>query len=271
VVGKVSPMAASTEFVRPDQATVVSELISAEYRESIRIPAGQPMVRRMYFNPQVDAPGPQGFLVEMPGPSINMAHFHEVDQFQLFFGNNGGWYKRHPLPALTVHYTDAYSTYGPFGSDTEETFRFFTLRPMRSGVAGYLPGARDLLMHRGRAAIRRRRNYSVEVALAGKPPAGESEQRTVMEREADGLAAHMISLGPGAIAVSTAKDFQSVGRYYCLVRGSLERDGSIFGVDSLGWVGSDAEFPSLVAGPAGCDLLALDFPAAWCPTSEPDE
>jgi hypothetical protein len=264
-------MAASTRFVRPDQATVISEPVPPEYRESIRIPPEALMVRRMYFNPTVGAPGPQGFLVEMPGPSINMAHFHEVDQFQLFFGSRGGWYKRHPLPALTVHYTDAYSTYGPFGSDTDETFKFLTLRPMRSGVAGYMPGAREVLVSQGKLARGRKRNYSVEVTLDAALPAGASEHRMLIDREPDGLAAELISLGPGTVTEAIARDFQSVGRYYYVVRGSIERDGSTFGVDSLGWAGSDEQFPDLVAGSTGCDVLALDFPSQWHPSDEPVE
>jgi hypothetical protein len=261
-------MAASARFVRPDQATVISEPVPPEYRESIRIPPERHLVRRMYFDPRTDAPGPQGFLVEMPGPSTNMAHFHEVDQFQLFFGSDGGWYKRHPLPALTVHYTDAYSTYGPFGSNTSETFKFFTLRPVRSAVAGYMPGAREVLMSQGKLARGRKRNYSAEVTIDAALPAGSSEHRMLIEREPDGLAAELISLGAGSIADAPTKDFQSVGRYYYLVRGSIERDGSTYGVDSLGWAGSDERFPSLVAGSAGCDVLALDFPSQWCPSDE---
>jgi hypothetical protein len=256
-------------FVRPERATVIAEPVGAEYRENIRLPAGRPLVRRMYFDPPSGGtPGPQGFLVEMPGPCTNMAHFHEVDQFQLYFGSNGSWYKRHPLPALTVHYTDAYSTYGPFGSSNDETFRFLTLRPVRSGVAGYLPGARDLLMREAKPTQRRRRNYEIEVSLDGALADGETEQQTLIGRESDGLAAQLISLGPGSAADGPTRDPRSAGRYYYVLRGSIETEGTTFGLDSLGWLGSDDPVPTLVAGQAGCDILALDFPSQWRPTAE---
>jgi hypothetical protein len=255
-------------FVRPDRVTILADPIAPEYQESIRIPPERALVRRMYFDPPLGGtPGPQGFFVEMPGPCTNMAHFHEVDQFQLFFGGSSGWYKRHPLPALTVHYSDAYSTYGPFGSSSDETFRFLTLRPVRSAVAGYMPGARDLLMREGSHLLRRRRNYSVEVTLDRGLPAGESGEQILIDRESDGLAARLISLGPGSVAHGPARDPGSVGRYYYVARGSIEREGTTFGVDSLGWLGSN-DLPSpLIAGSDGCDILALDFPSQGHPTA----
>ena len=257
-------------FVGLDQVKVLSEKVGLEFRDNIRIPPDLSLVRRMYFDPPTeDAPGPQAFLVEMPGPCTNMAHFHEIDQFQLFFGGNSSWYKRHALPPLTVHYSDAYSTYGPFGSSSEETFRFLTLRPVRSVVAGYMPWARKMLERQGRLTHRRRRNFSVELTLDTSVSDGGSVERTVIEPEADGLAAKAISLAPGVSFDGPARDERSAGRYYYVARGSIENEGTVVGAGSVGWLGSDDLVPVLTAASGGCDLVVLDFPSQRNPSAEP--
>jgi hypothetical protein len=191
----------------------------------------------------------------MASPCETGAHFHDVNQFQLFFGGNAGWYQRHPLAPLTVHYTDAFSTYGPFGSIDDETFRFFTLRPMRSELAGFMPEDRSLLARRGK------RNYSVEVTLGAELPSRASERRMLIERETDGLFAELISLGPGAVVDAPPQDTRCAGRYYCVVQGSIDQGGTNCGVDSLGWADAADPPPTLSAGRSGCDLLVLQFPA----------
>src|SRR5579862_2487593 len=94
--------------------------------------------------------GPQAYINELD-PAVELAaHFHKVDQFQVFFGVSGARFLRHPIPKVMVHYTDAYSTYGPFRSGTEGRLLYATLRAEHSNFGGVMPGARSQLPYRGR-------------------------------------------------------------------------------------------------------------------------
>jgi hypothetical protein len=98
--------------------------------------------------------GPRGFLVERtPTESTVPAHFHSTDQFQVFFPSAGAWYQRQRIETPLLHYADAYLVYGPFGSGSEPLC-FFTLCPVASTITGYMPGARDKLIRRGRRHVK---------------------------------------------------------------------------------------------------------------------
>ena len=58
--------------------------------------------------------GPQAFLIETyPPEQQTAAHFHSTDQFQIFFPAEGAYYQRTEIRSPLLHYSDAYTTYGP--------------------------------------------------------------------------------------------------------------------------------------------------------------
>src|SRR5258707_123577 len=124
-------------------------------------------------------PGPQGFLVEMTPHRLGRAHYHPVNQFQVFFGSPGATYQKRPVPAAMVHYSDAFTPYGPFAAG-EEGLSFFTLRAQANQRIHYMPESRDALKEE-KAARKGRRSLH-----AGVAPASEDE-----------------TLAPGAVAVET--------------------------------------------------------------------
>ena len=60
-----------------------------------------------------------------------------------------------------LHYADAYTTYGPFGTG-EAPLQLFTLRRQASEITGFMPKDRDKLVRRGR------RNLHVDLGPAMK-------------------------------------------------------------------------------------------------------
>ena len=98
--------------------------------------------------------GPEAFLVDYGPQRTTPAHFHSVDQFQVFFGAPGARYQRHQIPAVELHYADAFVTYGPFFTG-EERMKFFTLRPCQGQFKGEMPSERHKLHYRGRRSVRR--------------------------------------------------------------------------------------------------------------------
>ena len=207
----------------------------AERRERLVPESGveQSIVLREYFGRSDEiGPGPQGFLVEvLPPHSISPAHFHSTDQFQVFLPSSGAWYQRSRLDHPALHFTDAYSTYGPFGSE-DEAMSFFTLRPTASAVTGYMPAARDKLVRRGR------RNIYMDLGpyISDDQAPGTVVTHELIPPHEDGLAAYMIKAGPSA-SVSVPEQVADIGegQYICVLHGSVAYNGESYSELSLGW------------------------------------
>lgn len=216
--------------------------------------------RNLFFGqPDSEGPGPQAYVNDLD-PGIELAaHFHKVDQYQVFFGELGATYKRREITPVMLHYTDAYSTYGPFSSGPNARLSYATLRAMSSNYGGVMPGARDELVRRGGL-----RNLTIDVELDELPGAGEVVTRDVIARHDDGLCAVLVSLGSNASHVVPASEPTS-GRYTCVVSGNLVVDGRHFEPHSLGWNDPGSTDLAIGAGPEGCRLLVMDFPSPATP------
>ena len=209
--------------------------------------------------------GPHGFLVDYAPHRDTKAHFHTVDQFQLFFGSPGSRYQRHALPRALLHYTDAFVTYGPF-STTEQPLRFFTLRPQESSLTAYMPADRDKLCYRGR------RQYHVELdALLDRehPPRGEIVVEQLIPVEDDGLAATLVVAGACEEVELANPPVRTSGTYVCVLAGEVVIDGKTYGERSLGWLAADCA--PIVAGTthaATTSLALMSYPNPPTPESQ---
>jgi hypothetical protein len=206
-----------------------------------------------------DGGGPQMYINRVdPGTEL-AAHFHRVDQFQVFFGTPGSVFQRKPIPPLFVHYTDAYSTYGPFRSAPDQPLLYATIRAESSNFGGVMPGARHLRPYLGNRQLSAGVQESEPENL---PAAGELKVDTVFDRDTDGLSAVLVRLGADGSTVLTRSHAIS-GRALCVVTGEVRLgQGSVsFGPRSLGWTGPDEGPVALQAGPQGCAVLVLDFPS----------
>lgn len=227
--------------------------IPPAYESKIRVPDNRPIMQRTYFASDAEGVGPEAYLVEVPSPSETAAHFHDVDQFQVFFGGNGAWYQRHDIGNFTLHYSDAYTTYGPFGCRGAEPLRYFTLRQFAARLAGFPPGDRPT-----RAG--RRRNIEADVPAGVAVPEGRIDERTVIAEEPDGLAAELLSAGPKTQFTVPSPDQENAGAYCCVLGGSVRVGDSTYGPQSLAWLEPHLPSPAFVAGGSGVQLLRLQFP-----------
>jgi hypothetical protein len=203
--------------------------------------------------------GPHSFLVRTPKNDVIKAHFHRVDQFQLFYGAVGARYKGADIEPgrVVVHYADAYCTYGPInvGPDYLE---YFTLRARLDRFTAYMPKGRDQLV---RTARHRNiyRNLSTEVDLDSQGI------EVVIEPEDDQLAVYRIRAAGGS-KVSIPSPAGSSGQYYCILNGAAQYNGRTFGPRSLAWVDPVQSALQLTAAEdSGLDMLLLQFPN---PTAE---
>src|SRR5687768_1508243 len=78
-----------------------------------------------------------------PG-SVSSAHFHTVDQFQIIVEGKGK-FGRHDVSPYHVHFSRAYTPYGPLHADKETGWVFMTLRTRPDPGAQRFPGSQEKL------------------------------------------------------------------------------------------------------------------------------
>ena len=140
---------------------------------------------------------PMAFLVEKDPHAVVKPHFHQADQYQVVV-QGGGRLGPHDVGTVAVHYTDAWSAYGPIVA-ADEGISWFTLRNAWDSGARYMPAAREQL----RAA--RAQNFQHREATAPPMPVASAERSgadrrarlpAVIEQTPDGMATWRYRLPP---------------------------------------------------------------------------
>jgi hypothetical protein len=211
-------------------------------------PGGAPL-------PEAGALYPMAFLVEQDPGCVAPAHFHQADQFQVVLAGEGRL-GTHDVAPVTVHFTGAWSPYGPLvAGDTG--LHYFTLRN------GWDPGAR--YMTEDRALLRnvpgRRHREAVAAPLAvsaGLADAVPSCAACLADSD-DGLAALRYVLPAGARATGPDPALGK-GQYWVVLGGSLLHEGVELGSRGCVFVSPDEQALTAVAGTCGLEVLALQFP-----------
>jgi hypothetical protein len=206
--------------------------------------------------------GPQSFMVEHPKGRVGAAHFHNVDQYQVFFPSAGATYKQAPIDSPIFHYTDAYTVYGPYAAGDDQPLRSLTLRARHSRVTAFVPAERDKLPKADRA----RRHVTIALGPARPMAPAESEVRVLIEPYADGLAAYLIEAGPD-VTVAIPPGPRSGGEYCCVLDGSVLDGGRAYTAQAVRWDEPGQGVQALVAGDPGMRVLVMRFPDP--PASDP--
>lgn len=192
---------------------------------------------------------PWVFLTSRPPGNIIEPHFHEVPQYQIFVEGHGRIGK-HPVQPVEVHYTDAYTPYGPIVAG-EEGLAFVTLRSKaNNGGAHYMPRSRPMLARKAGRAL------TAHAEVGPSTRAGE----LIPARE-DGVEASLVVLGAGR-STMPASDRANSGRFFLVLAGSLVADGEELGRYACGFVREDEVLPTLTAGEAGAQVLSLQLPVS---------
>jgi hypothetical protein len=199
--------------------------------------------------------GPQAFHVNREPHRESRAHFHHVDQYQIFFGAPDTTFQRHLTGPLLIHYSDADTLYGPFSSG-DEPFTFMTLRAKGNDFKGFMPEDKAHMAH---DKAKRHYHHDLRSWLDEAIPAqGEAVVETFLETHEDQLAAFKITVPAGT--KFTAPDAAgSGGQYLVVVDGDLVQDGSSLPKFTIGWAGPDDRPPVLVGGDDGARVVVLQF------------
>ena len=204
---------------------------------------------------------PMAFLVEKEPHAVVKPHFHQADQYQVVV-QGGGRLGTHDVGTVAVHYTDAWSAYGPIVA-ADDGIAWFTLRNAWDSGARYMPAAREQLR------VARQQNFSHREATAPPMPVlGPAElARTdqvscvmVLEQTVDGLASWRYRLPAGA-SLSGPAPGEGGGQFWIVLSGLVSAGGAVdLPPNSCLFVGPDDGALEPVAGAAGAELLCVQFP-----------
>lgn len=204
---------------------------------------------------------PMAFLVEKEPGAVVQPHFHRADQYQVVV-SGGGRLGRHALEGVEVHYTDAYSAYGPIVA-AEHGIAWFTLRN------AWDPGARYMTSARAELRAARAEDYRHREAVAGAiHPMSDAELAAVAEVTChpvlgpgpDGLATWHCKLPPSAELIGPDPS-QGGGQFWIVLAGRLSTGGSPpLPPRSCAFVAPDDAALLVQTGAAGAEALCLQFP-----------
>ena len=195
---------------------------------------------------------PMGFLVEGNHERIIRPHFHENDQFQVIV-SGGGVLGKHKLSVHAVHFSRAYTPYGPinFGA---EGLSFLTLRARKDPGAQYIPEQREKL-----AAIPDRKPWQLTEAPDFTRTGDVSLKPFAELKDERGLGAFSLSMKAGA-TVTAPDPAQTAGQHIIVTKGSLSYQGREYKGLAVAFVKPHEGAWQIVAGPDGLEALILNYP-----------
>jgi rubredoxin len=201
---------------------------------------------------QPDAPS--AFLAQYPPDEHSTAHYHAVDQFQILVRGKGQL-GRHDVSPYYLHFSRAYTPYGPLHADAATGWTFMTLRTRFDPGAQRLPGALEKLKQ-----VSDRRPWQVTTQAVFPEPAGEVAYRELPEiRDDQGLAARAFTLAPGA-EVPVPVPAVSDGQFIVALDGSIVHEGRDKPAMTVVFVKPGEPAFTLKAGAQGARGLILNFP-----------
>jgi rubredoxin len=198
---------------------------------------------------------PMAFLAEGTPHRVLRVHFHEVDQFQVMYKGSGSM-GRHPVGFGAVHFSRAYTPYGPI-TYSDQGLGFITLRAHRDPGAQYLPESRDVLdkaANRTPWQVTEAPDFDLDPGVRGV--AMKALQAVKDDR---GLAAYSVKMSAGAKAYAPDPS-RGDGQYILVTKGSIVHEDRIKDHLTVIWVGKNEGPFELVAGPEGMEGLVLNFP-----------
>lgn len=213
---------------------------------------------RAHDGGKTEPPGPEllwpvAFEVAQDPETSAGPHFHVANQFQVFV-RGGGFFGKHPVRAVSVHYAGAYTPYGPIRAGGEG-IAYVTLRNGWDYGPHYMPAQRDEL----RAGNRKpRAALSAEIVPAADAALGamcDVMCEPVFAPAADGMGGWRYRVLPNA-SVTGPDPASGRGQYWLVLAGDDVTGGAL----SCTFLSPDEPARVTAAGPRGLDVLVVQFP-----------
>lgn len=205
---------------------------------------------------------PMGFLVEGNYERVIRPHYHENDQFQVVV-SGGGVLGKHKLSIHAVHFSRAYTPYGPinFGADG---LGFLTLRARKDPGAQYISDAREKLV-----AVADRKPWQVTEAPDFTRSGDVSLRPFTQIKDERGLAAFSLSMAPNA-AVILPDPSQTGGQHIIVTKGSLSYQDREYKGLAVAFVKTHEGAWQITAGSEGLEAIVLNYPRREAPAAAND-
>ncbi len=223
------------------------------------------------WNPVTQAPKVTFFHFpdkpELPHASMNGhsgkktggAHFHMRDQFQVVVE---GEFKlgRHELSPYCIHFSRAYTPYGPLVPKNGGEYSFIVMRAHLDKGAQYISDQMDQLRavpDRQPWQVSSRVNFPVPQSRAGL---GDVALQAVPDVKDDqGLAAYTLIMKPDA-TTNAPDPAHGDGQYLVVVKGSLWHDNKEHKSYTLVFIKPEDGPYQIHAGAEGLEAIVLNFP-----------
>src|SRR5882762_2231302 len=192
-------------------------------------------------------PLPNCKLIEQEPHTLIRAHFHIVNQFQVVVAGEGTFGRFVGRP-ISVQYSGAYTGYGPITASAKG-LHYMVFRSGIDHEARYMPESRDRL----RGAPRHK--MAGPVAPFTSDGSGNPlmlAERTVLEREADGMAASLIWLPPNSNFTGSAP-LGGGGQFHYIVSGTACFNGQELKDGAVVHIGTDEGPANFIAGASGTE------------------
>jgi rubredoxin len=199
---------------------------------------------------------PTAALNRYPGGEsrYSAAHFHAVDQFQVMMEGSGTM-GRHAVQPYSVHFSRAYTPYGPLISAKETGWGFIVLRSRRDSGAQRFPDSLEKLK-----TIPNRNPWQVTAAARFAEVTGDVATLDVPEiQDEQGLYTRTITLASNA-RTSSPDQKGGDGQYIVLVNGSVLHEGVEKPSPTVIFLKRDEAPIALKAGAQGAQLIVMNFP-----------
>ncbi len=204
--------------------------------------------------PETGAPWPMLYLVAQDANTTIPTHFHQVTQFQVAV-SGAGRLGDHALRPVTVHYTNAFTGYGPLQAGSEG-LSYFTARNAFDPGLRALPEAKQELMAARQTPLGSQPLNVVAQPIELAPRIDHAAMHSLLAHD-NGAAALMHSVMPHQPFAVAAL---SQDRVYLLIQGDAQLGESALQAMDGVFLGQ-GERLQLSTGQAGLHLLELRFPA----------
>jgi hypothetical protein len=202
--------------------------------------------------PQTGAPLPMLYLVEQDANTTIPTHFHQVTQFQVAVAGSGKIGERDLRP-VTVHYTNAFTGYGPLHASSEG-MSYFTVRNAFDPGLRPLPEAKqELLEARQTPAGNQPLNIVAEPVEISDHIEQSTQQSLLAHENGAGALMHRLPQAAAFSAMGLPQD-----RVWMMISGRARVDGVELG--AMDGVFLPAGATLAVQALAGLHLLELRFP-----------
>jgi len=202
---------------------------------------------------------PHASLNQLDPGRFSDTHFHMRDQFQVVVGGKGT-IGRHDLAPYGVHFSRAYTPYGPLVADAGAGLTFFVMRARRDTGAQRLPQNKDKLK-----LVPDRRPWQVTGrAMFPAIQSGRAAQDIALQaipgiNDETGLAAYTLTMTPNSKTYAPDPS-RGDGQYVVVVKGSLLYDNREHRAWTLAFIEPKEGPYEIRAGSAGLEAIVLNFP-----------